>query len=90
MIVYDGEATVQGKSSLQQEYLDAVQQAFDNQSQHGNIIGLQWINVKLFRDIQEPGEEDNWADQEFKEQILKAVDIATEVRIWDKNSNILA
>ncbi|XP_058984610.1 uncharacterized protein LOC101895628 [Musca domestica] len=78
LIVYDGEATVQGKCSLQQEYLDAVQQAFDNQSQHGNIIGLQWINVKLFRDIQEPGEEDNWADQEFKEHILKAVDIATE------------
>lgn len=70
---------------MQQEYLDAVQQAFYNQSEHGKIIGLQWINVKYFRDIPvtEDQEELQEDAEDLGEQILKSVDIVTEVsRIW--------
>lgn len=50
---------------LQQQYLDGAQQAFENQSRYGNIIGLQWIHVENLNDTGE----------DFGEQILNAVDI---------------
>lgn len=69
LIVYDSSNIY--KNVIQQQYLDEVQQAFENQSRHANTIGLQWINVEYFNDIEE----------EFDEQILNAVDIvAVEVR----------
>uniref|UniRef100_A0A1I8PFK8 Ionotropic glutamate receptor C-terminal domain-containing protein n=1 Tax=Stomoxys calcitrans TaxID=35570 RepID=A0A1I8PFK8_STOCA len=77
LIVYDG-AAVASKNSLQQQYLDAVQQAFEIQSQHGKIIGLQWNNVRFFKYNYEEEQQQQDYDQEFGQHILKAVDIVTE------------
>ncbi|XP_073815247.1 ionotropic receptor 92a [Musca autumnalis] len=78
LIVYDGDAAIKGKHSLQYDYMEAVQQAFHNQSQHGIIIALQWINVKYFKDMRKYENEDDYADQEFKETMLKTVNMVTE------------
>ncbi|XP_053952190.1 uncharacterized protein LOC128859312 [Anastrepha ludens] len=45
VLIIHGGQTVGGSSTLQQEYLEAVQLAFRNLSQQGRVIGLQWIDV---------------------------------------------
>ncbi|XP_046806357.1 uncharacterized protein LOC111674785 [Lucilia cuprina] len=63
LIVYDSSNII--FNELQQQYLDDVQQVFENQSRHGNTIGLQWINIANF----------NETDEDLNEQILGAVDL---------------
>ncbi|XP_037823173.1 uncharacterized protein LOC119611595, partial [Lucilia sericata] len=63
LIVYDSSNII--FNELQQQYLDDVQQVFENQSRYGNTIGLQWINVANFNDT----------DEDLNEQILAAVDL---------------
>lgn len=71
LIVYDSRNISQ--NLLQQQYLDDIQMAFKNQSKHGNIIGLQWIDVGLFYNNYTEMEGEN--EQDFEEIMLNAVDI---------------
>ncbi|TMW48189.1 hypothetical protein DOY81_006735, partial [Sarcophaga bullata] len=64
LIVYDSSIIFKG-NDLQQQYMDSIQQAFDNQSRHNNIIGLQWINLEGL----------NETEEDFNEKILNAVDL---------------
>ncbi|XP_075161285.1 ionotropic receptor 92a [Haematobia irritans] len=75
LIVYDGKAIAE-KNTMQQEYLDAVHQAFQYQSLNGNIIGLQWLDVQNFND--DPNDEMDDYNGEFEEHVLNAVNIVTE------------
>lgn len=72
MIVYDSTNISKG-NVLQQQYIDAIQQAFDNQSMHNNIIGLQWINLESL----------NESEEDLNEKILNAVDLVAVEVIWN-------
>uniref|UniRef100_A0A1A9UEZ6 Ionotropic glutamate receptor C-terminal domain-containing protein n=1 Tax=Glossina austeni TaxID=7395 RepID=A0A1A9UEZ6_GLOAU len=51
---------------LQELYLNAIQQAFDQQTQRGHVIGLQWIDIRSMNSTQ------------YEEVILNAVNVVTE------------
>lgn len=63
------------ENDLQQQYLESVQQAFQNQSRNGNGIGLQWIKVSHSNDNRE----------QFEEKVLNAVNLmVVEVKPFKK------
>uniref|UniRef100_A0A1A9ZBL3 Uncharacterized protein n=1 Tax=Glossina pallidipes TaxID=7398 RepID=A0A1A9ZBL3_GLOPL len=53
------------KFCLQELYLDAIQHAFDQQTQRGHVIGLQWIDTRSLNSTQ------------YEEVILNAVNLVT-------------